>query len=105
MTVTVATPSREQPETDQITGFLEGVGRLLYRQALELNLSHAENLALREALDKHGIDVPTPSGVISLKRIRALENVLDLARLHLRDPTRESEAALREATVLAGRAP
>ena len=48
-----------------------------------LRESHAENIGLRERLVALGVeegDVPT--GVVTLNRIRALENVLDLARIH-----------------------
>lgn len=71
----------------------------------ELREAHAQNLALRAVLAEHGIDAPVPSGVVTLTRLRALEDVRDLAVLHLRAPSEATERELREATVTAGRAP
>lgn len=84
---------------------IDQIGQLIHRQTLELREAHGENLGLRALLAVHGIEAEAPPGVITLRRMRALENVLDLARMHLRNPTPDTEAALRQATDLAGRAP
>ena len=73
--------------------------------------AHAYNLALREAVENLGGDASSvPSGVITMDRIRALENVLDLARIHcqaLPEEIRKTDTAyaLFSACVDAGRAP
>ena len=71
----------------------------------------AENLALRERIVELGGDDPGASlGVITLTRIRALENVLDLARIHVQalpEEIRKTDTAhaLFSACIDAGRAP
>lgn len=76
-----------------------------------LRESHAENLALRERLVALGDDEPDVAlGVITLNRIRALENVLDLARIHVQALPQEHRKtdtahALFSACIDAGRAP
>ena len=70
-----------------------------------LRLAHGENLALRAVLEEHGIDVPAPDGVISLLRMRRLENVMDLAREYLFDESEAKRADLWAAITEAGRAP
>lgn len=81
---------------------LEEINRGLQRS---LGVAHAENLGLRALLDEHGIDAPTPDGVVTLGRLRALESVLNLAYLHVNNPTPERAAELREAILDAGRRP
>ena len=71
----------------------------------DLREAHAQNLALRELLDAHGVDAPVPSGVVTLGRLRALESVLNLAYLHVNNPTPERAAELRAAILDAGRRP
>jgi hypothetical protein len=75
-----------------------------------LRESHAQNLALRERLISYGDTSPAPDGVITLDRIRRLENVLDLARIHcqaLPEEIRKTDTAhaLFSACIDAGRAP
>lgn len=81
---------------------LEAINRDLHHR---LRDAHAANLGLREMLAEHGVDAPAPVGVATLARLRALEDVLDLAIRHLRAPSEASEVALRDATATAGRAP
>jgi hypothetical protein len=81
---------------------LEEVNRGLQR---DLGVAHAENLGLRALLDEHGITAPTPDGVVTLGRLRALENVLNLAYLHVNYPTPERAGELRAAILDAGRRP
>lgn len=81
---------------------LEAVNRDLHAQLRE---AYAANLGLRAILAEHGVDSPAPVGVATLARLRTLEDVLDLAIRHLRAPSDATEAALREATATAGRAP
>ena len=81
---------------------LEFVNRDLHRQLRE---SHAENMDLRDRLAKLGVHEPAPSGVVTLARLRALEDVMNLAYLYLRDHSAERGAELRAAITLAGRAP
>lgn len=84
---------------------LDGLEHMNRELRHELREAHAQNLALRALLAEHGIDAPAPPGVVTLKRLRALENVLDLVQHHLRNPTPGSEAELRAAAVAAGRQP
>ncbi len=70
-----------------------------------LRTAHGENLGLRALLEEHGIDTPAPDGVISLLRMRKLENVMDLAREYLFDECEARRAELWAAIVDAGRAP
>ena len=76
-----------------------------------LRESHAQNLALRERIEALGGEPgDVPSGVITLNRIRALENVLDLARVHVQalpEEIRKTDTAhaLFSACIDAGRAP
>jgi hypothetical protein len=76
-----------------------------------LREAHAENLGLRERIVALGEDDPGASlGVITLTRIRALENVLDLARIHVQalpEEYRKTDTAhaLFSACIDAGRAP
>lgn len=70
-----------------------------------LRVAHGENLGLRAVLEEHGIDVPAPDGVISLLRMRRLENVMDLAREYLFDESEAKRADLWAAITEAGRAP
>lgn len=100
MSVSVSAGPRVSPSVA-----LDGLERINRGLQHELRVSHAENLALRELLDEHGIDAPTPDGVITLGRVRALESVLNLAYLHVNNPTPERAAQLREAIVDAGRRP
>ncbi len=70
-----------------------------------LRLAHGENLGLRALLEEHGIDASTPNGVISLLRMRKLENVMDLTREYLFDESEARRAELWAAIRDAGRAP
>lgn len=70
-----------------------------------LRAAHGENLGLRALLEEHGIDAPAPDGVISLLRMRKLENVMDLAREYLFDESETRRAELWAAISDAGRAP
>ena len=70
-----------------------------------LRAAHGENLGLRALLEEHGIDAPAPDGVISLLRMRKLENVMDLAREYLFDESEARRAELWSAISDAGRAP
>lgn len=67
--------------------------------------AEAVTLELRERLAAHGDHAVGPSGTVTLARLRALENVMDLAREYLFDPTNERRAALWAAITDAGRAP
>ncbi len=70
-----------------------------------LRLAHGENLGLRALLEEHGISAPAPDGVVTLLRLRRLENVMDLAREYLFDECEAKRADLWAAIVEAGRAP
>ena len=70
-----------------------------------LRLAHGENLGLRALLEEHGITAAAPDGVVTLLRLRRLENVMDLAREYLFDEREENRADLWAAIVEAGRAP
>lgn len=78
---------------------------VIWEHAQELDRAHAENLGLRAVLAEHGIVVPAATGVATLARLRALENVLDLAREACRRPTARNLRTLREAAIEAGRQP
>ena len=62
-------------------------------------------LELRERLAGHGDDAPGPPGTVTLARLRALENVMDLAREYLFHDDADRRAALWAAITDAGRAP
>lgn len=70
-----------------------------------LRVSHGENLALRILLKDHGVEMPAPAGVISLERMRRLEDVMDLAREYLFTESEDNRARLWKAITDAGRAP
>jgi hypothetical protein len=67
--------------------------------------AEAVTLELRARLEAHGDDAPGPPGTVTLARLRALENVMDLAREYLFDETEERRGALWAAITEAGRAP
>ena len=67
--------------------------------------AEAVTLDLRARLEGHGDNADGPPGTVTLGRLRALENVMDLAREYLFDSTDEKRAALWEAIVDAGRKP
>lgn len=67
--------------------------------------AEAVTLDLRARLEGHGDSADGPPGTVTLGRLRALENVMDLAREYLFDSTDEKRAALWEAIVDAGRKP
>lgn len=71
----------------------------------QLRVAHGENLHLRVLLEEHGIEAPSPAGVVTLERMRRLEDVMDLAREYLFDGTDTAKAELWDAIKLAGRAP
>lgn len=58
----------------------------------ELRASHAANLALRERLRAAGVEVEAPDGVVTLARLRALEDAADLAIAHLNGRAGAAEA-------------
>lgn len=62
-------------------------------------------LELRARLAAYGDDAPGPPGTVTLARLRALENVMDLAREYLFDECEDRRAALWAAITDAGRAP
>jgi hypothetical protein len=70
-----------------------------------LRLAHGENLALRLLLKEHGVEMPAPAGVISLERMRRLEDVMDLAREYLFAESEDNRVKLWKAITDAGRAP
>lgn len=67
--------------------------------------AEAVTLDLRARLEAHGDSADGPPGTVTLGRLRALENVMDLAREYLFDSTDEKRAALWAAIVDAGRKP
>ena len=67
--------------------------------------AEAVTLDLRARLAEHGDNADGPPGTVTLARLRALENVMDLAREYLFDSTDGKRAALWEAIVDAGRKP
>lgn len=67
--------------------------------------AEAVTLELRARLEAHGDDAAGPPGTVTLARLRALENVMDLAREYLFDETEERRGALWAAITEAGRAP
>ena len=77
------------------------------QETLERELAAANwtIVALRDRLAAAGLDASAPSHVMTADRVRALENVLDLARLACRQPTARRLADLRDACVTAGRKP
>ena len=84
---------------------LDGAAEIIWRLEDRLRTAHGENLALRAVLAEHGIDEPAPEGVVTLTRLRRLEDVMDLAREFLCDPSDDKRTALWEAIGTAGRAP
>jgi hypothetical protein len=62
-------------------------------------------LELRDRLRRRGDDAPGPPGTVTLDRLRALENVMDLAREYLFDTTDAKRVALWAAITDAGRKP
>jgi len=71
----------------------------------QLRVAHGENLQLRVLLDEHGVTAPPPAGVVTVDRLRRLEDVMDLAREFLFAGSDTARAELWEAIQLAGRAP
>jgi len=94
-------------ETNKITvrDAADASANIIWDLEDRLRVAHGENLALRAVLEEHGIDVPAPDGVISLLRMRRLENVMDLAREYLFDESEARRAELWAAISDAGRAP
>lgn len=94
-------------ETNKITvrDAADASANIIWDLEDRLRVAHGENLALRAVLEEHGIDVLAPDGVISLLRMRRLENVMDLAREYLFDESEARRADLWSAITEAGRAP
>ena len=67
--------------------------------------AEAVTLDLRARLEAHGERAAGPPGTVTLDRLRALENVMDLAREYLFDSTDEKRGDLWAAIVDAGRRP
>ena len=67
--------------------------------------AEAVTLDLRARLEAHGDNAAGPPGTVTLARLRALENVMDLAREYLFDSTDEKRGDLWAAIVDAGRKP
>jgi len=84
---------------------VDPAGAIIWDLEDRLRLAHGENLALRMLLKEHGVDMPAPAGVISLERMRRLEDVMDLAREYLFDESEDNRTRLWKAITDAGRAP
>ena len=84
---------------------VDPAGAVIWELEDRLRLAHGENLALRILLKEHGVEMPAPAGVISLERMRRLEDVMDLAREYLFAETEDNRRLLWQAITDAGRAP
>jgi len=84
---------------------VDPAGAVIWDLDDRLRLAHGENLALRILLKEHGVEMPAPAGVISLERMRRLEDVMDLAREYLFAETEDNRRLLWKAITDAGRAP
>lgn len=84
---------------------VDPAGAIIWDLEDRLRLAHGENLALRILLKEHGVEMPAPAGVISLERMRRLEDVMDLAREYLFAETEDNRRLLWKAITDAGRAP
>ena len=84
---------------------VDPAGAIIWDLEDRLRLAHGENLALRILLKEHGVEMPAPAGVISLERMRSLEDVMDLAREYLFAETEDNRKLLWKAITDAGRAP
>ena len=84
---------------------VDSAGAVIWELEDRLRLAHGENLALRILLKEHGVEMPAPAGVISLERMRRLEDVMDLAREYLFAETEDNRRLLWQAITDAGRAP
>jgi hypothetical protein len=84
---------------------IDASANIIWNLEDRLRTAHGENLALRAVLAEHGIDVPAPDGVITLTRMRRLEDVMDLAKAYVREGGDELRDQLHEAIIEAGRAP
>ena len=84
---------------------VDAAGNIIWNRQDLLRVAHGENLALRSILAEHGIDAPTPDGVVTLTRLRRLEDVMDLAKLYVREGGDELKDQLHTAIIEAGRAP
>ena len=84
---------------------VDPAGAIIWDLEDRLRLAHGENLALRILLKEHGVEMPAPAGVISLERMRRLEDVMDLAREYLFAETEDNRKLLWKAITDAGRAP
>ena len=83
----------------------DGPANIIWYLEDRLRIAHGENLALRVLLAEHGVEAPAPDGVVSLLRLQRLENVLDLAKLYIRERDPAVERELHDAIMDAGRAP
>ena len=84
---------------------VDPAGAIIWDLEDRLRLAHGENLALRILLKEHGVEMPAPAGVISLERMRRLEDIMDLAREYLFAETEDNRKLLWKAITDAGRAP
>ena len=84
---------------------VDPAGAIIWDLEDRLRLAHGENLALRLLLKEHGVEMPAPAGVISLERMRRLEDVMDLAREYLFAENEDNRRLLWKAITDAGRAP
>ena len=84
---------------------VDPAGAIIWDLEDRLRIAHGENLALRMLLKEHGVDMPAPAGVISLERMRRLEDVMDLAREYLFNESEDNRTRLWKAITDAGRAP
>lgn len=91
--------------TTAVRPHLEPSAAVIWDLEDRLRLAHGENLALRLLLQEHGVEMPAPAGVISLERMRRLEDVMDLAREYLFAETEDNRKRLWAAITDAGRAP
>lgn len=98
--MTTATPTRIT-----VRDAADASAHIIWNLEDRLRVAHGENLALRSQLAEHGIDAPAPDGVISLTRMRRLEDIMDLARHYLRHGTPQLRAELTQAISDAGRLP
>ena len=84
---------------------VDAAGNIIWNLQERLRVAHGENLGLRAILAEHDIDAPTPDGVVTLTRLRRLEDVMDLAKLYVREGGDELKDQLHTAIIEAGRAP
>lgn len=85
---------------------LDTVPLAMYRDIVrKWSEAEAVTLELRARLSSHGDSAEGPAGTVTLTRLRRLEDVMDLARAFMADPSPASRAALAQAIHDAGRAP